>query len=363
MFVPLSACFVLLSVVRGELPKPVTVQMPSQPSGASLNGASRIQVPSQRQDDVPVAASTQAENAAPAKLPLATRSAVWWLRLASWWPTMANALASLSFASVVKGLCMLGNVFVQVSPYPQVRRWEQRGCTGEADAAPYVSIAFGGWQWCYYGVFAWLVTKRSGFLILVQSNFLGALLGTYYAAAFWMNCRNDEASNSLHRYLSAAASLALFQVCALAVLPAERALFLTGLVASFCSFVGAMSMLVTVPVVVRTKDSRSIPGPLVTCNLFSALIWCLCGWILADPLIIIPNIVCVLASACCLYLKVSFPSDTSESKGAEFNEISVVVGQGTKCPQKVNEFTPLTSTKQQGLTKSTLCEDGTGGTC
>jgi len=88
-----------------------------------------------------------------------------------------------------------------VSPFPQVKKWEHRKNTGEADSAPYVSIAFGGWQWCYYGMFAFLVTKRSGFLILVHSNFLGALLGTYYTNAFYRNCCHEESANRLYRYL------------------------------------------------------------------------------------------------------------------------------------------------------------------
>merc|ERR1719414_667908 len=70
----------------------------------------------------------------------------WRLWLAFYLPQLSHFLVGLSFAGVIKVLCMAGNVLVQLSPYPQVRRWERRGCTGEADAAPYVSIAFGGWQ-------------------------------------------------------------------------------------------------------------------------------------------------------------------------------------------------------------------------
>merc|ERR1719484_505587 len=108
-------------------------------------------------------------------------------------PQTTVLLQGITFALVIKVLCMAGNVLVQVSPYPQVNRWESRGCTGEADAAPYVSIAFGGCQWCFYGMFAWIVTSRSGFLILVHSNCLGAVLGTYYVVAFLRNCRNEDA--------------------------------------------------------------------------------------------------------------------------------------------------------------------------
>merc|ERR1719428_2709677 len=161
---------------------------------------------------------------------------------------------------IVKALCVAGNVRAQGSRFRKGRRWELRGCTGEADAAPYVSIAFGGCQWCFYGMFAWMVTSRSGFLILVHSNCLGAILGSYYVSTFYRNCRNEEALRTLQKYVSAVTALAALQVCALSVLPAERALFLIGIISSFCSFINATSVLVTVPQVLRTQDSRSIPG-------------------------------------------------------------------------------------------------------
>jgi len=218
-------------------------------------------------------------------------------------------IGSITFMTLIKALCMAGNILVQVSPYPQVQRWEACQCTGEADAAPYVSIAFGGWQWCYYGLFAFILTKRNGFLILVHSNFLGAVLGTYYSVAFYRHCHNAEGRNSFQKYMSAVGTLILLQSSALLVLPIERALFLTGLISSFCSFVGALSMLVSVPTVIRTKDSRTIPGSLVIANIFSSLIWCLCGWILEDPLIAAPNIVGFSSSFVCLVLKHRYAVD------------------------------------------------------
>jgi uncharacterized protein with PQ loop repeat len=228
------------------------------------------------------------------------------LRSSSSWVSVM--LQGLTFGAVVKALCMAGNVLVQVSPYPQVVRWEKRGCTGEVDAAPYVAIAFAGFQWCFYGAFAFLLTQRSGFLILVQSNCLGALLGSYYSLTFYKNCRNEEALSSFHRYLSAVGTLVAFQICTLSTLPAERSLFLTGLVASFCSFVGASSMLVPVPAVLKTRDSRMISGPLVFANCGSALVWCGCGIMLQDPLVFGPNVCAAMSSAVCIYLKLKFPS-------------------------------------------------------
>jgi len=229
---------------------------------------------------------------------------------------------------VIKGMCMAGNILVQVSPFPQVKRWEHRKDTGEADAAPYLSIAFGGWQWCFYGSFAYIVTQRTGFLILLHSNFLGAILGTYYIFAFYKNCKDASAKASLQKYLGGVSALVLLQTCGLLALPPERALFLSGLISSFCSFVGALSMLVTVPTVLRTQNSRSIPGMLVFANLLSAICWCICGYLLADMLVMCPNIISSISSVICLYLKAKYPDapeacsllvDKKAKKGMAFN--------------------------------------------
>lgn len=237
-----------------------------------------------------------------------------WRPLHTIWSELSaleRCIAGLTFASMIKAVCMLGNMLVQVSPFPQVRRWELRQDTGESDAAPYVSIAFGGWQWCYYGLFAFFLTKRSGFLVLVHSNCLGAILGTYYAITFYRNCKHNGSRQGFQRYLSCVSTLILIQVCALGILPIERALFMTGLISSFCGFVGAISMLVSLPTVIRAQDSRTIPGPLVVANSFSSLAWWICGWMLSDPMISAPNIVCFFCSGLCLYLKYRYPSDES----------------------------------------------------
>jgi len=256
----------------------------------------------------------------------------WWILFAVYFPQAAHFVESARFAMIVKAACMLGNVLMQISPYPQVRRWELTGCTGEADSAPYVSIAFGGWQWCFYGLFAWMLTKRTGFLILVQSNVMGAVLGSYYTLAFYKHCRSGPFLDSLQRYLSAGVTLALLQVCAMIVLPAERALFLSGVISSFGSFIMAGSMLVTIPAVIRTKDSSSINLPFVWATIFSSLVWCLCGWILNDPLVVGPNVFSTLVGLINLYLKSFYPSsddvhDKASAKGASPIEAAVALAK------------------------------------
>jgi len=215
-------------------------------------------------------------------------------------PKANRLLSGFSFVALIKAICMSSNILVQVSPFPTVRNWELRGSTGDADSAPYVAIAFGGFQWCFYGMFAWLLTKRSGFLILVHSNCLGAILGAYYCVAFGRNCLRTDMVHSLNRYSTAVGALAVFQLVTILLLPLERALFLVGLISSFCSFVGATSMLVTVPMVLRTRNSHSIPGMFASACFVSSVAWVTCGVILSDPLVTGPNIASVLCSIICL---------------------------------------------------------------
>lgn len=262
------------------------------------------------------------------------------------WPELGGLeklLAGITFMSMLKAFCMAGNILVQISPYPQVQRWEATGCTGDSDAAPYVSIAFGGWQWCYYGLFAFFVTKRSGFLILVHSNCLGAVLGTYYSIAFYRNCKHDHSLGGLQRYASAVIMLVLFQLCSLAVLPVERALFVTGLISSFCSFIGAISVLVSLPRVIRTHDSSSIPALLVSANTVSSIVWCICGWMLDDPLIAAPNIVGCVSGAICLTLKYMYPHEGS-AKGHNFQESAPITPKSiTNCRSEAKQVSkPVT---------------------
>lgn len=170
------------------------------------------------------------------------------------------------------------------------------------------------------------LTRRHGFLILVHSNCLGAILGTYYSAAFYRHCQHDGALQGFYKYAVAAITLVMLQVCSLFTLPVERALFLTGLVSSFCSFLGAICMLVCLPVVLRTRDSQAICGPLVLANLLSSFVWCICGWMLDDPLIAAPNVVGMLSSGICLYLKWLYPSsDGRHLKESSRTQTSLIV--------------------------------------
>jgi len=196
---------------------------------------------------------------------------------------------TLSFAFVVKCLCMLSNVAFQMSPIPQVQSFDKRKCTGEADAAPFISIFYAGSQWCFYGVFAFLVTHKTGFLVLVYSNFSGVFLGLYYIWGFQKNCRNPAQMSMLFKYFKVVLTLVLCQFVAMLTQTRERALFFSGFVSSVCSVAGACSLLATLPVVMKTKSSASMNKPLLLIGLLSNCLWLLCGFMLWDAWIVVPN--------------------------------------------------------------------------
>merc|ERR1719310_1581783 len=106
--------------------------------------------------------------------------------------------------------------------------------------------------------------------------------------------------------------MAVCQFVAMMVLPIQKALFMSGIIASMCSVASALSTLVTLPTVVRLERSDSIPGGIVVAGLMSALIWFLCGLLLSDPCILAPNGVAILTSAICLYLKAKYPTSVAK---------------------------------------------------
>jgi len=222
---------------------------------------------------------------------------------------LAAMLRYLSFAVLIKVACMLSNVMFQVSPLPMVKQFQAKMDTGDTDAAPFVAIAFGGCQWCFYGAFAYLVTGKSGFLVLVYSNCLGGLLGIYYVYVFQLNCSRVSQITGLTVYFRIVSLLVLLQIGAMAVFPRERALFFSGLISSTCSVATSLSACTTLPIVIKRKCAASIPLPLCCASAVSGLLWIICGVILWDPWIAFPNIIGVSGSSVCIGLCMYYGTD------------------------------------------------------
>lgn len=223
---------------------------------------------------------------------------------------------TISTALVVKTLCMTSNVIYQVSPYPAVKDFYNKGNTGQTDAAPYMGIFFGGFQWCFYGIYAYVVTEKSGFLVLVYSNVLGPVMGSCYVLGFWRNCQDIAAVHRLYMYAAFACALLLMQVCAMCTLPCQQSLFFSGFVSSVCSVMMSVSMLATVPIVLETRCSASINVTVTIVGIVSAMLWVTCGCILKDKWIVVPNSTGLIILLFTLSLAVHFPQDPVAAKAA-----------------------------------------------
>lgn len=229
-------------------------------------------------------------------------------------PGLQSLFAGLSFAAGVKFACMAANIFYTVSPLAQVQGWESKGCTGNVDAAPYVMMAFNGCQWCFYGFAAWQIRANDGFLVLVYANWLGAMLGFYYTCSFSRHCRNLSTSGNLKQYVTAGSALLLLEVSMWLTQPHERALVLHSLIASFCSFMGALSVLAVVPTVTRTGDAAAICGPLCAANLIGGMLWACWGSMMQDFSVLVPNTFAACASGVCLCIKAFYASSSEGTR-------------------------------------------------
>lgn len=288
-----------------------------------------------------------------------------------WW-------SFIRFAFVIKALCMACNVFYQASPIPLINEFKAKGDTGDADLAPFLAQTYSGWQWCFYGFFAYVVTNKSGFLVLVYSNVVGATLGLYYVYAFNMLCTNPAMHQRKLKYYAVIGCLVAIQAIAIMVLEPVRALFFCGLVSSAWSTLAALALLTTVPIVFEQRSSKSLPFPLLVVGLVSATLWIICGIMLWDPWITFPNVFALTVCTFALYLCWRFPGDGSEDE-SQFDAEGLAAAKKAISDEATHDFSesPVASPLQRALgfisrdptEEQTLCETpsapqygGTGGT-
>lgn len=182
-------------------------------------------------------------------------------------------------------LFIVANLLWQSGPYMQAKTWKTHLSTGEANAAPYVAIAFGGWQWCVYGALTFWLTGRPELLVLVGGCLPVTFLGVYYLVVFMQHCRRPPAVCSLARYTAAASFLILMQTTAIAVSPA-RALLLVRMVCGLFTLAGAMILAVAAVQLAHPRGDGPLLAPAALKGFLCSVVWCVCGILLADSLVL-----------------------------------------------------------------------------
>jgi len=249
----------------------------------------------------------------------------------------------LNLVFLIKAACMMSNVVVQMSPYSSIKKIRSDKNTGDFDAAPLVSIAFGCVQWSFYGIFAWLVTGKAGFLIVVYANGFGAFVGIFYVASYHTYCQCQQARMKLYQYYHMVVNLVVIQVCAIFTFSLERALLFCGAIASTTTIVSALSPWTVVSTVISTQSSERMPVPLLAASLVSSGLWCFCGLLLWDIWIMVPNFVGILSNIFLVaialkYLDKPITKEASKDrvKGSEYDVPSALDDQVSWSSQKVS---------------------------
>lgn len=214
----------------------------------------------------------------------------------------------LNVVLLIKAACMMSNVVVQLSPYESIKKIRSDKNTGDFDAAPLVSIAFGCVQWSFYGIFAWLVTGKAGFLIVVYANAFGAFVGIFYVVSYHTYCQCQKTRSKLFQYYQMVGNLIIIQACAIWSFSLERALLFCGAIASMSTIVSALAPWTAVPTVISTRSSDRMPVPLLAASLVSSGLWCVCGLVLWDVWIMVPNIVGMLSNVLLVVIALMYQS-------------------------------------------------------
>jgi len=260
----------------------------------------------------------------------------------------------LSALILLKAACMLSNMVFQMSPVPLIKTIVSKQDTGDVDAAPLICIAFGCCQWTFYGMFAWWVTAKGGFLVLVYANVMGAILGIIYVMLYHLHCKSQDWWRQLVMYYRIAVFAALLQVVVLYSCPRQQALFIVGAVASTCSLLSAVSPLGCLFRVVQTQCSKPIPLPLVLASSVSAILWAACGVQLADPMIAWPNIIAIAANTILLFFAAYYPQDEK----LPFNEDKELVEKDGRCIAKKDGYEANFNTFSKDAGPPIVCGDG-----
>mmetsp|Transcript_19455 Transcript_19455/g.46930 ORF Transcript_19455/g.46930 Transcript_19455/m.46930 type:complete len:337 (-) Transcript_19455:364-1374(-) len=204
-------------------------------------------------------------------------------------PERASWLHVVSFAFMLKFLCICSSVLMQMAPMRDVVKFRNAKSTGGYESLPLVMLATCGSQWCFYGLFAFAVTGNRGFLVVVYANALGVVLGVFYTISFQSFCDNSIKAQGLYTYLSFGASIFVFQAFTMILYAPEIALLVSGAVAATLSVAVSASPLVGIDELRRTRNADAMPADLILACFLSCVLWMLCGVMIRDLWIFVPN--------------------------------------------------------------------------
>ncbi|CAO1426279.1 unnamed protein product [Diamesa tonsa] len=172
--------------------------------------------------------------------------------------------------------------------------------TGETSGLPYTSGLLSCSMWLCYGI---LTSEKTVTLV----NTVGVVLFGIYSMIYYVFTINKKRMSSQLLLVIIVVFFAVFY--SRVVEPNnEKASRLIGLLCcSFTVFFFA-SPLIKLKHVIRTKNSESLPRPIIIASFFVTLQWCFYGYLINDVVVILPNMLGCILSTIQLALFVIYPS-------------------------------------------------------
>jgi solute carrier family 50 (sugar transporter) len=188
---------------------------------------------------------------------------------------------------LLKLIAIGSNILLQLSPMRQVIDAKYSGA--EIATFPLLALTACGYQWSYYGYFAYSITENPGFLMLVYANILGLVLGVYYLFMVRWNTKEGL----LMPQVWVLTSIFLFEhiICNYFrnFLAPSNLLILAGGLSASVSILVSVSPIVAIPELIRKRSTNSFPVDMCIASLLSSLLWLACGYLLRDPWVWLPN--------------------------------------------------------------------------
>merc|ERR1719487_1446304 len=218
-------------------------------------------------------------------------------------------LRFFTFSFLLKAAAIMSSVVLTLSPLRIITKIQYEKDT--LTYAPYCffCVAVCGFQWCCYGTFAFLVTANYGFLILVYSNVLGVVMGTYYVYTYWCNITDATRRQQFYNCCYVAASIYAFEATVVPSTSHARALLIVGTMSACMSVGVSCAPLAELKTILKTRDASSIPADISMASFVASSLWLACAVLLHDLWILVPNVAGLVLGGFQLFLLAIFPKD------------------------------------------------------
>merc|ERR1719379_537658 len=251
---------------------------------------------------------------------------------------MHQWLRLLSFSFLLKAAAIMSSVVLTLSPLRAIWRIQQERDT--LTYAPYCffCVAVCGLQWCAYGTFAFLVTSNYGFLILVYSNVLGVIMGTYYVYTYWCNMTDKYRKKQFMDCCYAAGAIYAFEATVVPSTSHARALLIVGTLSACMSVLVSCAPLVELKKILKLRDASGIPSDIVMASFMASILWLACALLLHDLWILVPNVAGLVLGGFQLFLLVIFQPKEPQFTSVKKEEYYGTMDKGAAVEDQAKEW-------------------------